>query len=88
MRERMLVGDLHIADDPMLAERLQLKHHSVVELINRAQHRNLVGRTSDPDDARAVRVQLTVTGERALPLLSALSRDELRRMGSTLRPPV
>ena len=70
-----------------LAERLQLKHHSVVELINRAQQQDLVERTADPDDARAVRVQLTADGARALGLLSALHRDELRRMGSALTPP-
>lgn len=70
-----------------LAERLQLKHHSVVELINRAQQQDLVERTPDPDDARAVRVQLTAEGERVLGLLSALHREELRRMGSALTPP-
>lgn len=48
---------------------------------------DLVARTADPDDARAVRVVLTATGERALGLLSALHRDELRRMGSALTPP-
>ena len=67
--------------------RLQLKHHSVVELVNRAQQQNLVARTANPHDARAVRVVLTATGERALGLLSALHRDELRRMGSALTPP-
>lgn len=70
-----------------LSERLQLKHHSVVELINRAQQQDLVARTADPDDARVVRVALTASGERALGLLSALHRDELQRMGSALRPP-
>jgi len=70
-----------------LSERLQLKHHSVVELINRAQRQDLVARTADPDDARVVRVVLTAAGERALGLLSALHRDELQRMGSALSPP-
>lgn len=68
------------------AERLQLKHHSVVELINRAQQQYLVERGPDPDDARAIRVQLTADVKRALGLLSALHRDELRRMGSALTP--
>ncbi len=70
-----------------LAERLQLKHHSVVELVNRAQQQDVVARTADPDDARVVRVVLTTAGERALGLLSALHRDELHRMGSALTPP-
>jgi DNA-binding MarR family transcriptional regulator len=70
-----------------LAERLQLRHHSVVELVNRAQSQGLVGRTPDPDDARAVRVRLTAAGERILTRLSALHRDELRRMNSALALP-
>jgi DNA-binding MarR family transcriptional regulator len=70
-----------------LAERLQLKHHSVVELADRAVRQGLVERTPDPDDARAVRVVLTDEGERALGLLSALHRDELRRIGRALVPP-
>ena len=70
-----------------LAEMLQLRHHSVVELVNRAQQQDLVARADDPDDARVVRVVLTTAGERALGLLSALHRDELHRMGSALTPP-
>lgn len=70
-----------------LAERLQLRHHSVVELINRAQQQDLVARTADPDDARVVRVVLTAAGERALGLLSALHRDELQRIRGALTPP-
>lgn len=70
-----------------LAERLQLKHHSVVELVNRAQQQNLVARKEDPGDARVARVVLTTAGRKALGLLSALHRDELRRMSSALTPP-
>jgi DNA-binding MarR family transcriptional regulator len=70
-----------------LAERLQLRHHSVVELINRAQSQGLVKRTADPDDARAVRVLLTEQGEQLLSRLSALHRDELRRMDAALALP-
>ena len=70
-----------------LAERLQLRHHSVVELVNRAQVEGLVQRGSDPDDARAVRVGLTEHGERLLGRLSALHRDELRRMDTVLALP-
>ncbi len=70
-----------------LAERLQLRHHSVVELVNRAQGQDLVERVPHPDDARAVRVLLTERGEGVLGMLSALHRDELRRMDATLAPP-
>ena len=70
-----------------LADRLQLRHHSVVELVNRAQGQGLVDRTGDPDDARAVRVVLTDQGEQLLGRLSALHRDELRRMDAALALP-
>lgn len=70
-----------------LADRLQLRHHSVGELVTRAQAQNLVTRASHPTDARVVRVQLTRHGERALTRLSALHRDELRRMGTALALP-
>jgi DNA-binding MarR family transcriptional regulator len=70
-----------------LSERLQLRHHSVVELVNRAQARGLVDRGPHPGDARMVRVQLTDDGERTLAHLSALHRDELRRLDTALTPP-
>ena len=44
-------------------------------------------RTTDPDDARAVRVVLTDQGEHLLGRLSALHRDELRRMDTVLTLP-
>ena len=63
-----------------LAERLQLRHHSVVELLNLAQGQGLVQRVPDPSDGRAVRVVLTAAGDGILARLSELHRDELRRM--------
>jgi DNA-binding MarR family transcriptional regulator len=70
-----------------LADRLQLRHHSVGELVSRAQAQGLVHRAPHPSDARAVRVELTPPGESALGRLSALHRDELRRMGTALTVP-
>jgi DNA-binding MarR family transcriptional regulator len=70
-----------------LAERLQLRHHSVVELVDRAQHEGLVERAPDPDDARAVRVLLSRRGEQLLGRLSALHREQLRRMDAVLALP-
>jgi DNA-binding MarR family transcriptional regulator len=70
-----------------LADRLQLRHHSVVELVNRVQAQGLVERAAHPEDGRAVRVQLTADGEAILGRLSALHRDELRRMEAALRLP-
>jgi DNA-binding MarR family transcriptional regulator len=71
-----------------VAERLQLRHHSVVELVDRAQGQDLVERAPHPDDARAVRVQLTARGEETLARLSALHRDELRRLDTAVAPPI
>ncbi len=70
-----------------VAERLQLRHHSVVELVDRAQGQGLVRRAPHPDDARAVQVLLTDDGEQVLGRLSALHRDELRRLDAILSPP-
>ena len=56
-------------------------------LDNRAQAQGLVERAPHPDDARAVRVLLTHDGEQILTRLSALHRDELRRMNATLALP-
>jgi len=70
-----------------LAERLQLRHHSTVELVNRAQRQGLVDRTGHPEDRRAVRVVLTEQGDVVLGQLSALHRDELGRMRSALAFP-
>lgn len=44
-------------------------------------------RASDSPDGRAVRVELTRYGERALSRLSTLHRDELRRLGAALAVP-
>lgn len=70
-----------------LAERLQLRHHSVVELISRAQGQGLVSRSPDPDDGRVVRVSLTAEGDSLLARLATLHRDELRRMDAALAIP-
>lgn len=64
-----------------LAELIQLRHHSVVELVNRAQKQGLVERRPHPSDARAVRVSLTAKGEQTMSQLGALHRDELHRLG-------
>ncbi|MBN9096660.1 MAG: winged helix-turn-helix transcriptional regulator [Pseudonocardia sp.] len=70
-----------------LAERLQLRHHSVGELVNRAQSQGLVERAADPDDGRVVRVHLTSAGQRVLGRLSSLHRAQLLRMQTVLTLP-
>src|SRR4051794_26161522 len=46
-----------------IAERLMLRHHSAVGLVDRLQLLGLVTRHSNPQDARQVLVQLTPKGE-------------------------
>src|SRR5262245_8517500 len=62
-----------------IAAQLQLQHHSVVELVNRAVLAGLVVRQPDPDDRRRQRLVLTDHGARKIAALSAAHRDELRR---------
>ena len=67
-----------------LAERLQIQHHSTVELVNRMVDRNLIERTRDERDQRKVLISLTSYGEEVLHKLSLLHRTELRSTGPAL----
>ena len=67
-----------------LAERLQIQHHSTVELINRMVDRNLLERSRDESDQRKVIIHLTPYGEEVLRKLSLLHRTELRSSGPEL----
>jgi len=67
-----------------LAERLALKHHSAVELIDRLESHGYVRRSRSRDDRRSVLVSLLPRGEK---LLEQVARDrigELRASGSAL----
>jgi DNA-binding MarR family transcriptional regulator len=67
-----------------LAEWLQLRHHSAVELVNRLEAQGFVTRTPATDDRRQVNVSLTRQGEEMLAALSAAHRAELRQIGPEL----
>ena len=69
-----------------VAGHLLLRHHSAVELIDRAEDVGLVSRTQDPVDQRIVRLGLTRLGAQRLEELSELHLDELRRLAPSLRP--
>jgi DNA-binding MarR family transcriptional regulator len=64
-----------------LAERLQLRHHSAVGLVDRLVLEKLVVRESSAEDRRQVLVQLTRRGEEVLEELSSTHRSELKRIG-------
>ncbi|MCR8895815.1 MarR family winged helix-turn-helix transcriptional regulator [Gordonia sp. GONU] len=70
-----------------LADRLLVRHHSAVELVDRAQERGLVRRSRDPEDARRVRVQITTAGWDLMSRLSAMHRNELQELLPLLNPP-
>lgn len=61
-----------------VAERLKVRHHSAVELVDRLEVRGLVERRRDPEDRRQVLVRLTPAGEAILRQLSLHHLRELR----------
>ena len=63
-----------------VAEYLQLRHHSVVGLVDRAETAGLVLRVGDTSDARVVRLALTPTAQRRLVSLAAAHLEELSRL--------
>lgn len=75
-RDSVTVGEL--------AERLQIRHHSAVGLVDRLVAQGLVSREQDAADRRQVYVSLTKEGEAILEQLSAAHRAELRRIGPQL----
>ncbi len=72
-RDRVTVGEL--------AERLQVRHHSAVGLVDRLAAQGLVTRELAENDRRQVYVALTANGLNILERLSAAHRAELHRMG-------
>ena len=66
------------------AERLGLRHNSVVELTNRSVDEGLLERTIDPSDARRVLLRVTAKGTRLLHKLASHHRSELEVMGPDL----
>jgi DNA-binding MarR family transcriptional regulator len=62
-----------------MADWLKLRHHSVVELVDRAEAAGLVARVDDPEDRRRQRLVLTEQGRVKLDTLATVHREELRR---------
>jgi DNA-binding MarR family transcriptional regulator len=68
-----------------LAQRLNLKHHSVVGLLDRLMRRGLIQRRHDEVDRRKVMVALTPDAEALLLGLTLAHREELRRLAPLLQ---
>jgi len=75
-RDRILIGEL--------AERLQIRHHSVVGLVDRLVTQGFATREQSADDRRQVYVALSRRGAEMLEQLATVHRGELRRIGPKL----
>jgi len=77
-RQRVSVGEL--------AERLGLRHHSVVGLLDRLASHGLIRRRTSTGDRRQVLIELTPKAETMLEHLSRAHRAELKRLALLLQP--
>jgi DNA-binding MarR family transcriptional regulator len=68
----------------VLADRLALKHHSAVELIDRLEAHGYVRRSRSRDDRRRVLVSLLPRGEKLLEQVARHRISELRASGAAL----
>jgi DNA-binding MarR family transcriptional regulator len=67
-----------------LAERMQLNHNSMVELVDRCAANGLLRRTRSANDRRQVTLSITPEGESLLRQLGVAARRELLDMGPKL----
>jgi DNA-binding MarR family transcriptional regulator len=68
-----------------LAERLRIRHHSAVELVDRLSAAELVVRAPDAEDHRRVVLGLTKLADHHLAELSTAHLDELARLKPSLK---
>jgi DNA-binding MarR family transcriptional regulator len=76
-REQASIGEL--------AERLNIRHHSVVGLVDRLVDKGLLRRHIDAADRRRVQVGLTAKAQTLLARLTRAHREELRRLAPLLQ---
>jgi DNA-binding MarR family transcriptional regulator len=67
-----------------VAERLQVRHHSAVELVDRMETRGMVHRRAGKHDRRLVIVALSDAGEQILKDLAAQHIAEIQQIGPGL----
>lgn len=68
-----------------VAAYLYVRHHSAVELVDRAVEAGIVTRAPDLEDARVVRLALTELGAARVEQLSQLHLSELERLAPLLQ---
>ena len=66
------------------AERLSLRHHSVVELVDRSEREGLLVRTADIADRRRAILQVTRKGERIMERLAGDHAREINELAPRL----
>src|SRR3569833_564124 len=76
-REQVTIGEL--------AERLNLRHHSAVGLVDRLMRRGLMARRPDEADRRKVWIALSAEAELLLLGLTLAHRDELQWLAPLLQ---
>jgi DNA-binding MarR family transcriptional regulator len=67
-----------------LAERMQLNHNSMVELVDRSERSGLLRRERSGPDRRRVTLSIAEKGEALLRKLGSAAREELRDSGPSL----
>lgn len=67
-----------------VADQMQLRHHSAVELIDRMADHGLVQRVRSTEDRRKVLIKLSARGRKLLEKLAQQRLDELRSSGPEL----
>jgi DNA-binding MarR family transcriptional regulator len=68
----------------VLAERMKLRHHTTVELVDRLCDRGYIKRETGKSDRRQVHPRITASGEKLLRRLTSIHRKELRSSGPVL----
>ena len=68
----------------VLAERMKLRHHTAVELVDRLCDRGYIKREPGKTDRRQVHPRITAGGEKLLRRLTSIHRKELRSSGPIL----
>lgn len=67
-----------------VAERLQIQHHSTVELVDRLEKRGMIKRRRSEQDRREVLLELSPRGDKVLRDLALYHREELRDQAPAL----
>jgi len=67
-----------------VSERLQVKHHTAVSLIDKLAAKNLVARKRSSKDRRQVHIKLTQRGNSVLSKVATIHRREMRQRSSEM----